>query len=155
MRACAKIGGVIIWSVLDNAEDCLVVTVSNDIIFSFVYLVYLSQNATNTDTNCQLTFSKMYLLLITCKITFWKYTRESMHLSMHEKCTIFAMKARNIQFTIVSLSTMRRECISRITSSSLIIRTCSCYQIRHFYIFLYIVSNVLLYSFIAIFHVCE
>lgn len=59
-------------------------------LYPFVYLVCLSRNVVNTDINCQLTFSKIHLLLITYKITFRKYTRESMHLSnisMHEKCT--------------------------------------------------------------------
>lgn len=151
MHACAKIGGYIIRSVQDSAEDCVLWRAT---LYPFVYL---SWNAVNTDTNCQLTFSKVHLLLITFKIIFRKYTRESMHLSsiyaweMYE----FAMEAGN-QFTVVSLSTLKRECTSRIASSSLIIvRTCSCYRIRHFYIFLYIVSNVLLYSFIATFHICE
>jgi len=143
VHACAKIGGYITgpskttWKTVSYG-DC----VERRYIL-FVYPVYLSWNAVNTDTNCQITFSKVHLLLTTCKIIFWRYTRESMCLSniyaweMYE----FAIKAKH-QFTVVSLSILIGEYTSRITSSSLIIiRAC----LFEFVIFIYFYISCLMF----------
>jgi len=157
MRACAKIGEYTIRSVQDNANDCPVATVLNDII-SFRLSYLFPRNAVNTDINCQLTFSKIHLLFITCKITFWKYTRESMHLTniyAWEVYDICYRGEKSVYRRIFKYSEKRMYITNYISYSLIIIRTCSCYRINHFYIFLYIVSNILLYSFIATFHVYE
>lgn len=78
--------GFINRSVQENAEDCP----CGDCVERRYILSSICHETISTDSaNCQLTFSKVHLLLVTYKITFRKYTRENMHLQMHIHISVY------------------------------------------------------------------